>query len=117
HGAPVEALGEEEAPCPLAGRPASGALAPARTGRPGRAACRDRTTERTALMLLPPLIALMLASGAACSFLWIGAEIGRRTSVKGSQPRYVWASIERGLRYPALLYFSISAAVEAAIYK
>ena len=59
----------------------------------------------------------MLAAGLAASTVWVFAEVGRRYSASGSHPRYIWASWERGLRYPALVYFVVSAAVEAAFYK
>lgn len=69
------------------------------------------------MTLLPPLLSLLLMTGMVASFGWIAAEVARRASVRGSRPRYVWASVERALRYPALVYFSISAAIESVFYK
>ena len=68
-------------------------------------------------MLLPPIVSLFLAILLASSVLWALGEAGRRYSVRGSARRYVFASIERALRWPALAYFAVSATLELSWYR
>ncbi|KQP63080.1 hypothetical protein ASF47_18895 [Nocardioides sp. Leaf285] len=67
--------------------------------------------------LLPPILSWLLIAGVAASGLWTLSEAGRRCSIRGSKPRYIFASWERPLRWPALLYFVISAVIEARFYQ
>ena len=57
---------------------------------------------------LPPILSLLLMVGVAASTVWILTETGRRLSVRGSRPRYVYASAERATRWPALFFLTMS---------
>lgn len=62
---------------------------------------------------IPPLASLLLLCLMPASVLWVVCLVGRLRTVRGSRPRYVYASGERGLRYPALAYLAASAVVDA----
>lgn len=61
---------------------------------------------------LHPVISMSLLVGMVFAVTWIAAETARRLTVRGSHPRYVWASAERAARWPAGIWLIMSTAVE-----
>lgn len=74
------------------------------------------TTTLVAAERLPVVVALVLAVAMAMAVMWVIAEIGRRSAVRGSRQRYYWATVEHGLRYPAMAYLAISAVLDVRVY-
>lgn len=65
---------------------------------------------------LPIVVAVPLALLMVCSVTWIAAETMRRMHARGTRGRYVWASVERPTRYPAMAYLLVSAVLNARVY-
>ena len=65
---------------------------------------------------LPLVVAVPLMLLMMCSVVWMLAEVLRRSHARGTRGRYIWASVERPTRYPAIAYLAISAVLNARVY-
>ncbi len=66
---------------------------------------------------LPVVVSVPLALLMAASVTWVMAESLRRTHARGTRGRFVWASVERPTRYPAIAYLLVSAVLNARVYE
>lgn len=57
---------------------------------------------------LHPLYSLVLAVSLGLCVIWVAAETLLRMHGRGTRGRYIWSSVERPTRYPALLYLLLS---------
>lgn len=63
---------------------------------------------------LPVALRLLFVLLTVASILWITAEVMRRRYARGTRGRYVWASVERALRWPTLVNMLVAAALDQA---
>lgn len=66
---------------------------------------------------IPVVVKVILIVLTFASMAWIAGEVMRRTYSKGTHARYVWSSVERTARYPAILYLLVSAILNATVFK
>lgn len=65
---------------------------------------------------IPVVVKLVLIVLTTASFAWIAGEVMRRAHARGTRGRYVWASVERATRYPAILYLLVSAVLNVTVF-
>ena len=67
-------------------------------------------------MRLPAVVAVPLMLLMVCAVTWMLAEVLRRSHARGTRGRFIWASVERPTRYPAIAYLVISAVLNARVF-
>lgn len=60
-------------------------------------------------------VSLLLDVLMVASAVWAAAEVMRRAAVRGTRARYVWASVERAARIPAIAYLVTFAGLNASV--